>query len=88
MLITFSVVGMCGFKRKSISSEGTHTFLICLWQILRLLLDGAMELANMVNDHIAALLQELKSMNKHLKKDEGEEFHTMDRPPKGVVHDR
>lgn len=47
-----------------------------------------MELANMVNDHIAALLQELKSMNRHLKKDEGEEVHTMDRPPKGVVHDR
>lgn len=47
-----------------------------------------MELANMVNDHIAALLQELKSMNKHLKKDEAEEFYTMDRPTKGVVHDR
>ena len=47
-----------------------------------------MELANMVNDHIAALLQELKSMNKHLKKDEAEELHTMDRPTKGVVHDR
>jgi len=55
---------------------------------LRLLLDGAMELANMVNDHIAALLQELKSMNKYLKKDEGDEVYTMDRPPKGVVHDR
>jgi hypothetical protein len=55
---------------------------------LRLLLDGAMELANMVIDHIAALLQELKSMNKHLKKDEIEEIYAMDRPPKGVVHDR
>lgn len=88
MLITFSAVGICGFKRKSINSKGTHTFLICLWQILRLLLDGAMELANMVIDHIAALLQELKSMNKHLKKDEIEEIYAMDRPPKGVVHDR
>lgn len=47
-----------------------------------------MELANMVNDHIAALLQELKSMNRYLKKDEGEEILTMDRPLKGVVHDR
>jgi len=88
MLITFSLVACFGCKRKSISSEGTHTSLICLWQILRLLLDGAMELADMVNDHIAALLQELKSMNKHLRRDEGEEIHTMDRPPKGVVHDR
>lgn len=42
----------------------------------------------MVNDHIAALLQELKSMNRHLKKDDSEETHIMDRPPKGVVHDR
>jgi hypothetical protein len=47
-----------------------------------------MELANMVNDHIAALFQELKSMNRYLNKDDGEEIHTMDRPLKGVVHDR
>jgi hypothetical protein len=47
-----------------------------------------MELANMVNDHIAALLRELKSMNRHLKKDDVEETYMMDRPAKGVVHDR
>jgi hypothetical protein len=47
-----------------------------------------MELANMVNDHIAALLQELKSMNRHLDKDDGEEAYIMDRPLKGMVHDR
>ena len=42
----------------------------------------------MVNDHIGALLKELKAMNRKLKKDENEETHTIDRPPKGVVHDR
>ncbi|XP_068082120.1 E3 ubiquitin-protein ligase HUWE1 [Anabrus simplex] len=56
--------------------------------ILRLLLDGAMDLANMVNSCIAALMKELVAMNKQIRREETEEALVVERPKKGVLTDR
>lgn len=42
--------------------------LLCVQQILKLLLEGAMELANMVCEHINDLMMELKVLNRELSR--------------------
>lgn len=44
------------------------TFISLFRQILKLLLEGAMELANMVCEHINDLMMELKVLNRELSR--------------------